>query len=152
MPFYKIDVDEEVWRFLKKHAEPFEDTPNSVLKRFLLGADEKGNGDSVHTRVSDEVPEYPARIPRALAQILEVIYGVQKLGMSRMQATNIAARKRNTAPQTIIDKYCRQLGKRAHEVDDLLRSENLTEFRSILERRFANHRDVVKEFFDSLNN
>jgi len=31
-----IRVDDEIWSFLKKHAEPFEDTPNDVLKRLLL--------------------------------------------------------------------------------------------------------------------
>lgn len=29
-------VDDQVWEFLKKHAEPFEDTPNEVLRRLLL--------------------------------------------------------------------------------------------------------------------
>jgi hypothetical protein len=33
----EITVDDEVFKFLKKHAEPFDDTPNSVLRRFLLG-------------------------------------------------------------------------------------------------------------------
>ena len=33
-----IRVDDEIWAFLKKHAEPFEDTPNDVLKRLLLGS------------------------------------------------------------------------------------------------------------------
>lgn len=30
-----IRVDKEVYEFLKKHAEPFADTPNSVLRRLL---------------------------------------------------------------------------------------------------------------------
>jgi len=33
----EIKVDDDVFKFLKKHAEPFEDTPNSVLRRLLLG-------------------------------------------------------------------------------------------------------------------
>jgi hypothetical protein len=33
----EIEVDDDVIKFLKKHAEPFEDTPNSVLRRLLLG-------------------------------------------------------------------------------------------------------------------
>jgi hypothetical protein len=33
----KIEVDDDIFKFLKKHAEPFEDTPNSVLRRLLLG-------------------------------------------------------------------------------------------------------------------
>ncbi len=33
----EIEVDDDVLKFLKKHAEPFQDTPNSVLRRLLLG-------------------------------------------------------------------------------------------------------------------
>lgn len=28
-----IRIDDEVWAWLKRHAQPFEDTPNSVLRR-----------------------------------------------------------------------------------------------------------------------
>ena len=31
----EIEVDEDVFRLLKKHAEPFTDTPNTVLRRLL---------------------------------------------------------------------------------------------------------------------
>ena len=34
-----IRIDEEVWEWLKKHARPLEDTPNTVLRR-LAGLDE----------------------------------------------------------------------------------------------------------------
>lgn len=34
----KIDIDQEVWAFLRTHAEPFTDTPNTVLRR-VLGLD-----------------------------------------------------------------------------------------------------------------
>ena len=30
-----IRIDDEVWEFIKSHAEPLEDTPNSVLRRVL---------------------------------------------------------------------------------------------------------------------
>src|SRR5271154_498214 len=33
-----IRVDDEIWTFLKRHAEPFDDTPNDVLRKLLLGA------------------------------------------------------------------------------------------------------------------
>jgi hypothetical protein len=159
MPFYKIDVDDEVWQFLKKHAEPFQDTPNTVLRRILLGTNGEGPGSLIRTErtmhlitLEGKLPDFPHGVPQALAQILEVIYGVHKIGLSRMQATNIAAQKRHTAPQTIIDKYCRQLGKRAHEVDQLLLAGNLHEFQTLLEKRFVKHRDLIKDFFNSLNN
>jgi len=37
MKFYTIEVDEKVWNYLKKNAEPFKDTPNSVLNRLIFG-------------------------------------------------------------------------------------------------------------------
>jgi hypothetical protein len=149
MPYYKIDVDEEIWRFLKKRAEPFEDTPNSVLRRILLEESGHPAKEGAPMSSSPELREFPRGIPKALTQVLEVIDGVHRLGMSRMQATNLAARKRNTAPQTIIDKYARQLGKRTHEVDELLRPENLAEFQSLLEKKFPQHKDDIKGFFRS---
>lgn len=33
-----IDIDDEVWEVIKRHAEPFVDTPNSVVRR-LVGID-----------------------------------------------------------------------------------------------------------------
>ncbi len=37
MKMFSIEIDGKVWRYLQKHAEPFIDTPNSVLNRLLLG-------------------------------------------------------------------------------------------------------------------
>ncbi len=37
MKFYTIEIDEKVWNYLKKNAEPFKDTPNSVLNRIIFG-------------------------------------------------------------------------------------------------------------------
>ena len=83
MAVYKIDVDEEVWQFLKKNADPFEDTPNSVLKRLLFGRTENRTESPVKTHTANDFPTFPASVPKALAQTLEVIYGVKKLGLSR---------------------------------------------------------------------
>jgi len=41
MKFYTIEVDEKVWNYLKKNAEPFKDTPNSVLNRIIFGSTAK---------------------------------------------------------------------------------------------------------------
>lgn len=38
-----ITIDDEVWAWLKGHARPLEDTPNSVLRR-LAGLDDCGAG------------------------------------------------------------------------------------------------------------
>ncbi|HME42937.1 MAG TPA: hypothetical protein VKF36_07635 [Syntrophorhabdales bacterium] len=150
MAFYKIEVDEEVWQFLKKNAEPFEDTPNSVLKRFLFPAAGKRTESPTITHTANDFPTFSPSVPQALAQTLEVIYGVKKLGLSRKQATNLVAKKRRIAPQTVIDKYCRQLDKRAYDVDRLLESKSVEDLQALLLDKFRRNRDMVRDFFRSL--
>jgi len=150
MKTYEIQVDEEIWSFLKKHAVPFEDTPNSVLRRFLFGNNEGATSIKNKPEQKEEFPTFSSGVPKALAQILEVIYLVKKRGFTRTDATNKVADKRRTAPQTVIDKYCRQLNKKAFEIDNLLQDEKLDDFRLLLERKFINHRDVIRSFFNSL--
>ena len=151
MQSYTIEIDEKVWDYLKSKAEPFEDTPNSVLNRILFGKKKpnphKGNKEMFEANPSS----FPNGIPKALAQILEVIFEVKKSGRNRNEATNLVAQRKGTAPQTVIDKYCRQLNKRAYEIDRLLEDENLGEFRSLLARRFVNHKDIIGSFFDDLH-
>ena len=49
-----IRVDNQVWLELKKRAIPFEDTPNSVIRRVLgLPDEEDTNADSVDPRVTE---------------------------------------------------------------------------------------------------
>jgi negative regulator of replication initiation len=150
MAFYKIDVDEEVWQYLKKHAEPFEDTPNSVLKRLLFERTERRPENPIKTHTSNDFPVFPSSVPQALSQTLEVIYGVKKLGLSRKQATNLVAKKRGIAPQTVIDKYCRQLDKQAYDIDRLLESSSLEGLRALLLEKFRSNRDVIRDFFQTL--
>jgi len=115
----KIEVDEDVWSFLKKNAEPFEDTPNSVLRRLLFGND------------------------------LEVTYLVKKQGYTRSEATNLVAKRRGIAPQTVIDKYCRQLNKKAFEIDRLL-EQDIGGFKSLVERTFVKHNKVIADLFETI--
>lgn len=77
MRYYKIEVDEEVWNFLKGKAEPFEDTPNTVLRSILFGS---GHVSISATKLADQRRsqlDLPPGIPKALSQILEVIYEVK---------------------------------------------------------------------------
>jgi len=60
------------------------------------------------------------------------------------------AKKRGTAPQTITDKYCRQLGKRAHEIDELLTDPGYTSFKSLLASKYSDHRGLIDMYFDSM--
>ncbi len=46
-----IRIDNEVWSWLQGHARPFEDTPNSVLRRFA-GLDKPDDGNFAQKRVA----------------------------------------------------------------------------------------------------
>jgi len=148
MQYYTIEIDEDIWNYLQKSAEPFVDNPNSVLRKLLLGP--SGKAKIGETRWLGERPSFIHNMPKALSQVLEVIYEVKKMGRSRPKATNIVAKRNNTAPQTIIDKYCRQLNKRAFEIDQLLQEPGMSEFKMILKNKFSNQTNVIDSFFDSL--
>ena len=150
MNYHTIEIDEMVWNYLQSKAIPFEDTPNSVLNRILFG---EGNFPRLSGNDSSKnrsAPRLPDGTPKALAQILEVLYEIKNLGLTRTQATNIVAQRRRTSPQTIIDKYCRQLNKKAYEIDRFLQEKDLKDFKLLLENKFNNHKDVINSFFKAL--
>jgi negative regulator of replication initiation len=147
MKMHTIEIDENLWSYLQKNAEPFVDTPNSVLNRILF---DTSNAPSPTNRE----PKIPAvsiqGIPKSLAQILEVVYEMEINGYSRTEATKRVAHKRGTSPQTITDKYCRQIGKKAHEIDQLLSEPGYEGFKKILESRFGAHQQVIESYFETL--
>jgi hypothetical protein len=89
-------------------------------------------------------------IPKSLAQILEVVYEMEINGYSRTEATKRVAHKRGTSPQTITDKYCRQIGKKAHEIDQLLSQPGYEGFKKILESKFCAHKQIIESYFETL--
>ncbi|MBN1292661.1 MAG: hypothetical protein JXB48_12545 [Candidatus Latescibacteria bacterium] len=143
----KIEIDDDVWNCLKTHAIPFEDSPNTVLRKILLGDNNTNNSSPKTVGSNKEMPIFPNDIPSALQQILEVVFLVKLKGLTRSKATNEIAKKRNIAPQTVIDKYCRQLNKKAHEIDRVLEFD-LNQFKSILIDKFDIHKEYINEFFE----
>lgn len=148
MKFQKIEVDEEVFEYLKRKAEPFVDTPNSVLRRELLSKKNKAKESPV---IAGRFPDLPRGIPTALQHTLEVIFLVKEKGMSRPEATNVVANRHSIAPQTVLDKYCRQLDKKAYEIDMLLDDSNINNFKLLLRRRFTDHSNVINDFFEKIS-
>lgn len=147
MRMYSIEVGESVWHYLQQHAEPFVDTPNTVLKRLLFPEEvQERKPTSVFT-----IPTVSIQgLPKSLSQILEVVYEMEVNGYSRIQATNRVAKKRGTAPQTITDKYCRQLGKKAHEIDELLDETGYDRFKDLLKTKFNDHQGIIDMYFDTM--
>ena len=147
MKKFAIDIDEKVWHYLQQHAEPFVDTPNSVLNRLLFGEEAKKKApESIFSIPSANVEG----LPKVLSQILEVVYEVEVNGYSRIQATNRVAKKQGTAPQTITNKYCRRLGKKAHEIDVFLNESGYRSFKELLKSKFSNHAGIIDMYFDSM--
>lgn len=146
---HKIEIDDDVLNVLKTNAEPFIDmTPNSVLRRLLVSnrTKQKRSIDSV---AKHDTPAIESGAPEALQQILEVIYLVKKTGYTRVDATKKVAQSRGIAPQTVIDKYCRQLNKKVFEIDKLL-DHDLDMLQSLLKKRFIHHHDVIDKIFLSI--
>jgi len=167
MKMYSIDIDEKNWQFLQQNAEPFVDTPNTVLKRLLFKEEERHAKENSEAGVSEidsseeEVGEDTATVlaipgvsiaglPKALSQILEVVYEIKVNGVTRIRATNRVAKRRGTAPGTVTDKYCRQLGQRAHTIDDMFAEPDLSSFKGLLSSKFEAHRGIINMYFDTL--
>ena len=147
MKQYKIEIDEEVFDYLKSKAEPFVDSPNTVLRRELLSKREISNNTLIS---SSTLPDLPSSIPTALRHTLEVIYLVRSRGMPRPDATKEIADKYRVEPQTVLDKYCRQLGKKAYEVDQLLDESDLRGFKRILNQKYIEHSSIINKFLTNI--
>ncbi len=128
---HKIEVDKEVYDFLKKNAEPFVDNPNKVLRRLLSLGKTKSKPLTI-----DGIPEFRPAVPSALEQILQVLSLVKNKRCSRLEATRKVAEARGITYQAVIDKYTRQLGKKAFEIDEMLMELTMTELKTILKEEF----------------
>jgi len=147
MKWHNIEIDDDVFQYLKKMAEPFEDTPNSVLRRELLKIRRQVTGTVFLTNTKDEsdVDSFPIGTPIALQQILEVIRLVKRGTHGREDATRLIAKKRNVAPQTVQDKYGRQLGITAVEFDRLLAPQRSNDLITLLIKRFPQYGDIIRK-------
>jgi hypothetical protein len=83
----QIEVDSQVMAYLKSQAEPFVDTPNTVLRRLLgiTGASPNGHGPAVRRSEQEERPRQ-ARKARAKSR-----RGRQANGKPRAQTGTILA-------------------------------------------------------------
>ena len=147
MKMHTIEIDDNLWSYLQKHAEPFVDTPNSVLNRILFNTSQAPSPPNREPKIPGVSIQ---GIPKYLAQILEVVYEMEVNGYSRTEATKRVAHNRGTSPQTITDKYCRQIGKKAQEIDQLLSEPGYEGFKEILKGRFDAHQQVIESYFETL--
>jgi hypothetical protein len=152
MRFHQVEVDDMVFQFVKHHAEPLVDTFNSTLRRLLLSDNQKQTAQlpdsgTIQSHPASSLPSLPQHFPQALQQILEVIHLVRSGSYTRPGATQYVARQLNVFPQTVLDKYCRQLGLTANQFDRFMEEPGLGELRKKLKSRFS---DYAKEIDEAL--
>jgi len=151
MRMHTIDIDQEVLDYLKSQAEPFTDTPNDVLRRLLFGKTSSENlaQSKLRKAESHNLPSVPAGTPKALEHILQVVYMTHFSGVPRSKATkDVAKMHGGIAPQTVLDKYCRQLNLKASEFDRLVAEPGLSGLKEMLYAKFNGHREVIDNYLN----
>ncbi len=155
MRMHQVEVDDAVYSFVRAHAEPLEDTFNTALRRLLplqgAAAENRAKSTKIarHPCRGSEIPSFPGGTPMALRQILAVVWLVCAHAYSRTAATQFVANQFGVAPQTVLDKYCRQLQLKAGEFDRLLEQQGITELGRILRSKFPSHHEVVDDVLKS---
>jgi hypothetical protein len=151
MRMHQVEVDDEVFAFVKAHAEPLVDTFNSAVRRMLpMGRKVEHSNGAGATKPSvvdnmASLPTFPRGTPEALSQILEVVRLARSGAYTRTAATRFVAKRHEVFPQTVLDKYCRQLQLTASEFDRLLEQEDIAELRGLLRSKFPAHIDIIDQ-------
>ena len=145
MKMHLIEVDDKIWNHLKNFAEPFTDTPNSVLNRLLFGSSKKKTPNAAENNSINI-----KGVPDSLSQIFEFLYEIEINGLSRVKATKKVAKARGTSSKTVREKYCKQLNKKASEIDRLFNKPGYEKFKELLKEKFISQKDIIELFFESL--
>jgi negative regulator of replication initiation len=153
MRMYQVEVDEEVFQFVKAHAEPLVDTFNSALRRQLpLGKAKHPREENNRHGHVPLLPAFSKYIPQALRQILEVVHLVLNGSDGRTAATHYVARLHNVEAQTIYDKYTRQLNLTTVEFDRLLEEAGQEKLSKILKSKFPGFTQLIDQVLGESRN
>jgi len=145
MKSHQVEVDDDVFQYVKGHAEPLVDSFNTAVRR-LLNLNRGAKRAAPNTATSGANGLVPPGTPRALAQILEVTNLVIRGNRARTDATREVARRRQVTQQAVNDKYGRQLGLTAEQFDRLLGQPGLHDLKKRLNEKFPEHHDVINSF------
>ena len=148
MRMHPIEVDDEVYSYLKEKAEAFVDTPNSVLRRDLLQDAIRPTEERNESRSNGGhlLPAFPTGTPKVLQYVLEVVYLVRNYNRSRPSATGEVAATHQRKWPTVFDKYTRQLDLNALKFDRLLEQPDLRDLKVLLNKQFSDHHGVIREY------
>jgi hypothetical protein len=142
MKTHWIEIDDKIWRYLQDQAEPLVDTANSVLHKLLFKTDQSAELKPLMTIKG---------LPKSLSQVLEVVYEIEYNGATRSEATRMVADRHNTVPSTIMDKYCRQLNKKANEIDLLFKEPGYVSFSNLLKEKYPMHKEIIDTFLGTID-
>lgn len=173
MRWHKVEVDDDVFEIVQKHAEPLVDTFNSALRKVLVS----GRSTSKFRRETGDVANFepdglksavqqrnqPTRtteivepdvlsepMPAALRQILKVVWRVSDATIPRVQACHEVANDLRITFQSVLDKCTRQLGIKTNEFDAYLHQGQMRELENFLLKRFSEQRARIQQFFTVL--
>ncbi len=146
MNFHQVQVDNDVFEYVKMHAEPLVDDFNSALKK-MLGIGQIRTPIKKSKTYTNNFRQIPLGTPQALIQILKVIQYVIR-GKNRKEATRLVAKEHDVTPQTVMDKYCRQLGLTALEFESLLEEPGYVELKKLLKNKFKNFENIIDDILD----
>ncbi len=152
---YTIEVDQEVFAYLDAEANHRLETHNTVLRRKLsfslqVSLPARRSTGASAPPATTGLPDLPPRTPAALEQILSVVHLVRANGRTRSEATGDVAKRMGVTPQTVNDKYGRQLGLTADRFDVLLDDQSLRELELLLKTRFPGHSETVQRVLTAL--
>jgi negative regulator of replication initiation len=146
MRTHQVEIDDDIFAFVKSHSEPLVDTFNSSLRRLLaLSVTKEKRPASIATGAGSP-PTFPGGTPQSLQQIIEVALLVHSGSHSRPSATKVVAKHHQVAGPTVQDKYARQLGLSAHKFDRLLEQPGFKDLKQLLHSKFAEHCDVINRW------
>ena len=85
---------------------------------------------------------------KALRYVLEVYRQVRQFGSSRIDAAKMVAKKHRISQQAVMSACTRDVGIRnTAEFDELIETENASEFRSHLVKRYPAYQEDINRFF-----
>lgn len=147
---HQVEVDDEVFAFVKSRAEPFVDTFNSALRKLLPLPDKVPERKPtpipapIASKAWEGMPTFPGGTPEALRQIIEVVLLVRGKAHDRVSATKIVADRHKIAITTVQDKYARQLRLNTQQFDRLLDQSDLNELKRRLQSKFNSNADLIE--------
>lgn len=152
-----VEVDADVYEYVRARVRDFNESFGSVLRRELGMS--KGESRPGRAPSAPQAPSIPATdissptllgAPEALRQILQVVSLVRRASMDRVTATIQVARQLGVTRETVADKYGRQLELTTHQFDSLLGEASLEGLRSRLIVKFPQHRAHISAHLSEL--